>query len=60
MESGDFDIYVVQEVSFMSEHEIDIHLSVDDLIIDAEMNGIYYLKFTQNNKTKVVSITLNY
>lgn len=60
LESERFEIYLVQGVSFMAEHEIDIHLAVDDLIIDAEMNDIYYLKFTRNRKTKVVHITLNY
>lgn len=59
LKSEQFDIYVVQGVSFMAEHEIDIHMAVDDLIIDAEMSDIYYLKFTRNSKTKVVHITLN-
>jgi hypothetical protein len=54
-----FDVYIVQGVSFMAEHEIDIHLAVDDVIIDAEMNDIYYLRFTRNSRTKVVHITLN-
>jgi hypothetical protein len=59
LKSEQFEIYVVQGESFMAEHQIDIHMAVDDLVIDAEMSDIYYLKFTRNSKTKVVHIILN-